>query len=257
MLEAPGIAPPAGRSLNARAAQIRKFVVTPPERGHVLRLVSIDDPPCVLGEWPRTACAGNGSIADDIDRLFVEHGNTLGTEVGAHLAWVDEAKLIVQAKRLKYRPEPNDVDPLAAEAMGINGTAQGERMQNQRLAEAFARINASLIQGSQQQQVHTLREQREVIGLLLGLCKELAASTRNAQAELDKAYYLRRKELEQRDQLLRDTSDPEAAASAMQSELMSQALEQFAPVVPVFLQAMMQWLQTRTGGAPPPMAAAE
>ncbi len=141
-----GLGAPIGVNRNARVAHIRKFVCVPPARGQTLRLVAVEDPPTVLGEWPRAACEDNGVTAEEVDARLREHADATGQETQANLTWCSAENHVVCSKRLKCKPESSPESPLdpaymaQAEALGIDGTNKGNAIQLSRALEGQIRL---------------------------------------------------------------------------------------------------------------------
>jgi hypothetical protein len=259
---------PIATGRNARVGQIRKFVCVPPERGQVLRLVTIEDHPAVLGEWPRLACVDNGHTADDVDMLLREHANTIGQEAMATLAWTAEGGFIVCQKRLRCRPDASQDGPMdpawvaQAEALGINGTREGRELQSQRATEAMIRLYMSGHQQLAVERNQLNRHSLEMVSMLGGLLKESWAANHAAQLELDRVRAAQRLELDKwADELRAREESPESIAKAAQNEVIEMAVDLLKPVAPVLAQALLQKFVINDGAAPvvqsaPPPAAA-
>jgi hypothetical protein len=139
-------------SHNARAAQIRKFVSTPPNRATTLRLVTAEEPPQTLGEWDVVQAKGNNSLSLEVSALLEEHTATVQRPTEAVLGWMMGESKIVASKRLRarYTPPPDegdDGDQLAFEALGINGTTTGQVIQMQRHLEVRERTSNTFVHG--------------------------------------------------------------------------------------------------------------
>lgn len=245
---------PIGVNRNARVAHIRKWVCNPPERGHVLRLVSIEDPPSVLGEWPRAVCIDNAATAEDVDVLVREHANTLATEIQANLIWQAEEGHVVCTKRLRCRPDSSgDTSSIAqAEAAGLDGSFKAEAIQRQREHEAAMR---SYFQGHQVQQTQAVqlmreqreastaiqREQREMMLLLGNMLKEQYQATHQAQLAQDKLRAEQRRELDRATEAMRDALESAAAVdggeeSSARTDLIKMVAGALGQAVPFIVQ---------------------
>lgn len=224
-------------SHNARLAHIRKFVMVPPERGRMLRLVTCEEPPAVIGEWTREQCADNATTPVDVDELLREHTQTMQSETIATLAWQSAENTVVTSKRLKCAYEAEVLDPsLAAqtEALGINGTAQGATMQTQVALERLVRLFMTGSQANQQTQLG-------LISSLGGMVQSSWAENRKLQAELDSARAKQRSEIDQLVEALRDVGgeapDPEKEVKA---EILSELGGQLAKVLPHLVVHFLQ-----------------
>lgn len=259
---------PIGVNRNARVAHIRKWVCNPPERGHVLRLVSIEDPPSVLGEWPRAVCIDNAATAEDVDVLVREHANTLATEIQANLIWQAEEGHIVCTKRLRCRPDSSgDTSSLAqAEAAGLDGSFKAEAIQRQREHEAAMR---SYFQGHQVQQTQAVqlmreqreastaiqREQREMMLLLGNMLKEQYQATHQAQLAQDKLRAEQRRELDRATEAMRDALEAnvgsvEGEESSARADLIKMVAGAMGQALPFIVQQVGKMMLEQPAPAP-------
>lgn len=266
MEEAQGIGAPIGANRNARVAHIRKFVCAPPERGAVLRLIAVDDPPTVLAEWPRAACIDNGSTATDVDGLLREHATTCGVVTIANLTWISTEGHIVCTKRLKCAPdaaeggEMNMGDAAAMNALGINSTREGGILQMQRGLEASMRMyhaahQTQIAQGSAQ-----AREARELCSTLGSLLKDSWTAAHQAHLELDKLRASQRAELDRAAVMVRDATesaagDEESEASAEFIRTIGSAIGQAMPFI--VAQVAKKFAEVPAAPADPVSQAAE
>jgi len=225
-------------SHNARLAHIRKFVMVPPQRGHTLRLVTIEEPPCVIGEWTREQCVDNGATALDVDSTLREHAQTMQTETTANLVWQDEAHQLVVHKRLKCAYEAENLDPSAAatmEALGINGTAAGNLQHAQTINERVLRLLLTSLHTSHQSNVSQN-------ATLLASLQASWSENRKIQAELDAARAKQRAEIDLYVDALRDAEggepvDPEKQARA---EVLAEMGAEISKVLPHVLVHLVQ-----------------
>lgn len=218
-------------SHNARIGHIRKFVCAPPERGHVLKLVSIEEPPCVLGEWSRSACVDNGSSAVDVDARLTEHTQTIQEDLKFTLTWLAEDGTLIQTKRLacRYVPEVGGDDFAAqSEALGIIGTERGLVVQMQRHTEAMTRTYLSAHQ-TQVQMLGTL------VRDLGGMVNAAHTASHTAHAELDKQRLLHRKEIE----LIADQAIPAEVEGDAREEMMKQVVPMVMQALPLIMKGAM------------------
>jgi hypothetical protein len=143
-------------SHNARAAQCRRFIATPPKRAAMLRLVTVEDPCQTLGEWDIGQTKGNGSLALEVSALIEEHAQTIQRHTEGILGWVTSEGRSCGSKRLRarYVPPPpedgEDEDQLANEALGITGNTIGQVIQMQRHLEVMTRSNHTYTAGLMQ-----------------------------------------------------------------------------------------------------------
>lgn len=264
-MESTGIGAPIGTQRNARVAHIRKFVCVPPERGHTLRLVAVEDPPVVLGEWPKVACVDNGSTADDVDALLRDHATTTGTEVIANLAWQSVEGLVVMTKRLKCKPEPSaDTDPAAmaqAEAAGLDGSRRADQVQLQREREAFIRSYFSAHQTQNAQYIQLAKEQRELITTLAGCLREQYSHTHQANLAIDKQRAELRRALDEAASEIREAEASaddggEGGARKELIEMVGKALGQALPFIVQAVGKMMAEAPAANANATAPHASA-
>jgi len=239
---------------NQRLIHVRKFACNPPTRGHTLRLVTIEEPPMVLGEWDRVACADNGATAEDIDGRLREHADTAGQPIGATLSWNAEDGQLLQSKRLNCKPalDPT-LDPAEAakmEALGINGTELGKRIQDQRHHEAMVRsyFSAHQTQVAQQQQMYreTTQQQHQMISLLGSLLKDSYNSNHTAQIELDKLRMEQRVQLDRLFERIRTSDDGGDPESKVRGEFMAEAGKAVIQLLPFIIEKVGEML---VGGA--------
>jgi len=265
MSESSSIGAPIGAQRNQRVSHIRKFVCVPPERGEVLRLVAVEDPPTVLGEWPKVACVDNGSTAEAVDSLLREHATTNGTETLANLTWQSAEGLVVCTKRLRCKPEGNgddSSDPAAlaqAEAAGLDGSRRADLIQLQKEREAFMRSYFSAHQTQNSQYIQLAREQRELITTLASCLREQYTATHAAHLALDKQHAQQRSALDDAAERIRDSVDATAEESGARAELIKMvggALAQSLPFIVAQVGKMLTEAAT-TAPAAPAAAAAE
>lgn len=247
-------------SHNARIGHIRKFVMVPPERGHTLALVSIEDPPCRLGEWTRVECAENGSRAIDIDGLVDEHTRALTADCSFTLAWIDEQKQLVTSKRLnvRYRSETDDETTQKFEALGIVGTQQGALMQHQRLYEALTKTYLSAHQtqvamaNERENRAWQAQERQamlfeKILGTLGNQLIETHKLNHAAHIEQDKQRIVFRREIE-------DITDRAMSDAGGDSGLLEKALPLLQQAIPALVQGFMGAMQAKAAAAAPPPA---
>lgn len=264
-----GLGAPNATNRNARLAHIRKFVCSPPERGHTLRLLEVADPPTTLGEWPKTSCVDNAATAADVDALVRDHANTMGYEIQANLVWTSETGLVVVSKRLRCKPDPVDaasLDPslmAQSETLGITGSAQGWMIQQQRALEAHARLYMSGHQTQLAQASAQARDARELAGLLGSLLKDSWAAAHAANVQLDLQRAQQRKELDQAAKLVREATDAAAGdeESSQRAELMEMIGGALSKALPFIVQhvgkMMTEPAPANTNATPADVAAAE
>lgn len=239
-------------SHNARLAHIRKFVMVPPARGAVLRLVTCEEPPCVIGEWTREECVDNSATAVAVDEALREHTQTVQEHTTANLAWSSGEGHVVAGKRLKCGYEPEGMDPALAaqaEALGINGTQQGVMMHQQTVLERQLRLYMAGHQSNQQVALG-------LVNTLGSMLQQSYAAQHKLHVELDAARAKQRTELDEMIEQLRDAeggpTSPEAEAKA---ELVVQAGEALKQVLPLVLNGVMMKLlgipPGALGNAPP------
>lgn len=225
-------------SHNARVAHIRKFVMVPPARGAVLRLVTVEEPPCVIGEWTRPQCEDNGATALDVDGVLREHTQTMQTETVANLVWQDEAHNLVTSKRLKCGYESENLDPSQAatmEALGINGSSSGNLQHSQTMNERVLRLLLTSLHTSHQANIGQNQT-------LLSTLQASWAENRKLQAELDTVRAKQRAELDEYVEALRaadggEATDPEKVARA---ELLAEMGGELSKVLPHVLVHLVQ-----------------
>lgn len=253
-----GPANPSNR--NARVAHIRKFVCVPPDRGAMLRLVTLEAQPTVLGEWPRTACQDNGTVAEDVDAMLREHANAVAAELSgelqANLIWQGEDGTIVCSKRLKCRAEITMGDPASiaqAEALGIVGTQQGWMLQSQREREVMMRSYFS----AHQVQINQYNVLVQTLG---NIANEQMLNAHRAQLELDRLRAQQRRELDGYAMQVREAGGADSAESGARAELINMvgnALTQALPFIVQHVGKMMTDAPANANTAPAPAAAAE
>lgn len=237
-----GLGAPIGVNRNARVAHIRKYVCNPPERGHTLRLVAVEDPPTVLGEWPRAACEDNGPTADDVDARLRDHANTTGTETTANLTWCAENAMVVTSKRLKCKPDnspESTMDPAMmaqAEALGIDGTTKGNAIQLSRALEGQIRLFMSDAQTRRAEDRARERQNIELVQVLGQMVRDGWTAAHQANAEADRLRIQQRSELDRVALQLRDatTGSAEQEESGARAELIRMvggALTQALPFI--------------------------
>lgn len=215
-------------SHNARIGHLRKFVAVPPDRGSVLRLVSIEEPPATLGEWMRAACVDNGSIAEDVNGLMVDHVQTLQEDVKFTLVWMDDTGgQVVTHKRfaVRYRQE---LDEAASQASDILGTERGILSQMQRHSEAMTRMYLAAHQ-TQVQMLGTL------VRDLGGQLNHAHSETHRFAIEVDKQRVIHRREIEQ----LADQAVPEDVESSARAGMIETLTKAFETALPTLLQGGM------------------
>lgn len=241
---------PIGVNRNARVAHIRKFVCVPPARGHTLRLVAVEDPPTVLGEWPRASCEDNGGTAEEVDARLREHADTTGMETTANLAWCADNALVVCSKRLKCKPESSPESPLdpaymaQAEALGIDGTNKGNAIQLSRALEGQIRLFMNDAQTQRAEQRAMQRQQLELVQALGGMVRDGWTAAHAANAEADRLRIQQRRELDAAALAVRDATqlDADSAESGARAELIQMvggAISQAMPFILAAVQKMM------------------
>ena len=255
---------PVGTQRNARLVHIRKFACNPPDRGHTLRLVAVEDPPTVLGEWPRIACQDNASTAEDVDSLLREHANAgEGAELVANLTWQAEDGLVVMTKRLRVKPERNE-DPASmaqAEAAGLDGSRRANEIQLQREREAFVRSYFSAHQTQNAQYIALLREQRELVTTLTTALRDQYSHTHAAHLALDKQRAEQRRALDDAAEQIRNNVDATAEESGARADLIKMVGGALTQALPFIVQSVGKMLTEQPANANaaaiPPAAAAE
>lgn len=260
-----GLGAPIGSNRNARVAHIRKFVCVPPERGHVLRLVAIDDPPTVLGEWPRVQCADNGITAEEVDAFLREHANATGERVTANLTWCAENHLVVTTKRLKCEPEANSesalVDPsdkARMEALGLDGSNKGNAVQLSRALEGQIRLFMNDAQTRRAEDRAQARVNIELVQTMGAIAREGWAAAHAANIEADKLRQQQRRELDQAALAVRESVDSESEESGARAELIKMVTGAFVQALPLIVNGVSKMLaENSNAAAPPPAAAAE
>lgn len=234
---------------NARLAHLRKFVCVPPERGHTLRLITCEDPPLVIGEWQRAACQDQLSAAEEIDTRLREHAQTQQLEVHANLVWQTDENAIVVSKRLRCRPEQDaPIDPAQAEALGVLGTEQSDRVLRARHHEGMMRMWFQAFREHQQLQLEDRRDLQRQMGevqrqsfemnrLLAKMLEEQTKVSHAAHLDLDKLRAQQRRELDQTAERVRDMldkkpdEDPEKSARGRFIDQVTQIFVSAAPTV--------------------------
>lgn len=255
-----------GHNGNHRLGHIRRCCCNPPERGHVLKLVTVEEQPITLGEWTRIACADNSSTAMLIDQLIQEHADVTGEHVTATLVWTEQNGTPVTHKRLRCKPTPEkDVEvlgdpnePASAEAMGIDGTSKGIAIQKQReheyaMRSYFSAHQTQIAQGTALLREHrqwatdAIRETRELAITLGGLLKDSWQANHESQLQLDKLRQAQRMEMDKMHLALRESAeavdDAEAEASSNQdpkAQLYGHVGKALEVALPFLLQAVMQ-----------------
>ncbi len=265
--EASGLGSPIGigKNGNARIGHIRRFACNPPERGHVLRLMTIEEHTSTLGEWRREQCVDNSATADAIELSMREHAETMGIEVTGQLSWLDSGQLVVCSKRLKYRPEAVEGLTAEADAMGITGTLQGASIQAQRLIEFMFRTLMGNLQGLQAesrsmmvQQRETAREHRETMQMLATMVQQSWQTQHQGAVQMDKLRAVQRGELDQMYLKLRElaadaesSDDPEVKAKADFYKHVGSAME---VALPFLAQVVMTKMGISMDGEAPAAA---
>jgi hypothetical protein len=251
---------PIGVNRNARVAHIRKYVCNPPERGHVLRLVAVESPPTVLGEWERAQCQDNGLTADDVDARLRDHANTTGEETQANLTWCAENAMVVTSKRLRCKPDnsaDSTTDPsimAQAEALGIDGTNKGNAIQLSRALEGQLRLFMSDAQTRRAEDRARERLNMEREAMYGSMIKDAWQMAHLANMEADKLRQTQRRELDQVALQLREAAGYEAEASeegGANAELIKTVTGALTQALPFILQGVMRALQEPPAVAPP------
>lgn len=250
---------------NARIVHIRKFVCDPPKGAHTLRLVTIEEPPMLLGQWLEETCRDNASIPEDVDGRLREHGEEISGPVGATLSWSDANGVNLGSKRLNWKPVDVSLDPSEQarnEALGINGTELGREVQRQRHYEAmirsyFAAHQAQIAQTNANHR-ETVGQQMDMIRLLGGLLTDSYRTNHDAQIQLDKLRMEQRSQLDRASERvqemaeklrLENPTDPEATVKA---EFMKDAGKMVIELVPFFMEKLAERFLggVDEGGAP-------
>ena len=263
-----GLGAPIGVNRNARVAHIRKFVCVPPERGHTLRLVAVEDPPTVLGEWPRAACEDNGPTADDVDARLRDHSNTTGQETIANLTWCAENNMVVCSKRLKCRPDSapeSTMDPAMmaqAEALGIDGTNRGNAIQLSRALEGQIRLFMSDAQTRRAEDRARERQNIELFQTMGAMVRDSWTAAHQANAEADRLRIQQRHELDKAALAIREAtnSDADTEESGARAELIRMvggALTQALPFIVSAVGKMVTEGAAKAAAIPPTEVAAE
>lgn len=239
---------------NARVAHIRKFVCVPPARGHVLRLVTCEDPATVLGEWLRDACEDNGATPEDVDQRLREHADTAQAEVMANLVWQTESGLVVVTKRLKCKAEidPAGMDPAQAaqaEALGIVGSTQGWFVQAQRHQEAMMRSYFSAHQTQ-------IGQGNALISILGSMLNESQQNAHRAHLELDKLRAEQRTQLDRMYDQLRDVEADNSNTSGdsegdARADLLKQLGGMLTQAIPFVIQQVAAQIAAPPAVVPP------
>jgi hypothetical protein len=252
---------PIGVQRNARVAHIRKYVCNPPERGHVLRLVAIENPPTVLGEWMRSQCDDNGVTADDVDARLRDHANTTGEDTQANLTWCAENSTVVCNKRLRCKPDnsaDSTTDPAMmaqAEALGIDGTNKGNAIQLSRALEGQLRLFMSDAQTRRAEDRARERLNMERESMYGSMIKDAWQMAHLANMEADKLRHQQRRELDQVALQLRETlteQDPESEESGARAEMIKMVTGAFTQALPFIVGQLGKMMQEP---APQPMSA--
>ena len=244
---------------NARITHIRNFVSKMPKHAHALRLVTIEDPPMILGEWPADGCEENLMISEDVDGRLREHADTVGGAVGATLSWNTEGGQLIHSKRLNVKALDPAMDPSESarnEALGISGAELGREVQRQRHYEAMIRsymaAHQTQIAQAQQARREDNADKMEMMRLMSGMLSDAYKANHAAQLELDK---LRAEQRMQIDKMMdrlhaqaaalerHEPSDPEAAVKA---EFMKDAGKMVLELVPFFVEKLAE----KYGGLP-------
>jgi hypothetical protein len=259
-METLGTTPSNSTNRNARVAHIRKFVCVPPERGEVLRLVTLESSPTVLGEWPKVACVDNSSTPEDVDALLRDHAQAIESELQANLVWQTAEGLVCCSKRLKCRPDlqPGDPSQIAqAEALGIVGTQQGWIIQSQREREVMMRSYFS----AHQIQINQYNAMVQTLGQL---ANESMVNAHRANLELDKLRAQQRHELDRVALLLRDATGSEDGETDARAQLITQIGGALTQALPFIVQQLGKLLteppantQTVAAAPAPTVTAAE
>jgi len=262
-----GLGAPIGVNRNARVAHIRKFVCVPPDRGHTLRLIAIEDPATVLGEWPRAQCEDNGVTAEDVDARLRDHANTVNAETAANLTWCAENHLVVCSKRLKCKPDsPIDsaMDPASAaqaEAWGVNGSVKGEALQLGRALEGHIRLYMTDAQTRRAEDRARDKMQIELIQTLGTMVREGWTAAHQANAEADRLRMQQRRELDAAALQLREAlpeGDPENEARGELINQVGAALTQAFPFILQHVVKALAQVPDNANATPlPPASAAE
>lgn len=261
-----GLGAPIGTNRNARVAHIRKFVCVPPERGHVLRLVAVDSPPTVLGEWPRIQCADNGLAAEEVDSSLREHANATGERVIANLTWCAENHLVVTTKRLKCEPETSEEgtledpsDKARMEALGIDGSNKGNAVQLSRALEGQIRLFMSDAQTRRAEDRAQQKVNIELVQTMGAIAREGWAAAHAANIEADKLRLQQRRELDQAAIEVRDAVGADAEESGARADLIKMVTGAFVQALPLIVQGVSKMLADSNANATatPPAAAAE
>jgi hypothetical protein len=249
-MDSTGLGAPIGVQRNARVAHIRKFVCVPPARGHTLRLVAVEDPPTVLGEWPRAACEDNGPTAEEVDARLREHADTTGQETLANLTWCSAENHVVCSKRLKCKPDnaaESTLDPAymaQAEALGIDGTNKGNAIQLSRALEGQIRLFMADAQTQRAEQRAMQRQQLELVQALGGMVRDGWTAAHAANLEADKLRIQQRRELDQAAAAVREATqlDADTAESGARAEVLQMVSSAFTQALPFIMQAVQKMM---------------
>ncbi len=271
-----------GVNHNHRVGHIRRACCNPPDRGQILKLVTVEESPITLGEWTRIACQDNAATALLIDQLLQEHADVTGEQIAANLVWTQQDGVTVTTKRLRCKPESaQDVEligdpnaPASAEAMGIDGTTKGQIIQRQReheyaMRSYFSAHQTQIAQGTAMFREHrewatdAIRETRELAVTLGSLLKDSWQANHSSQVELDKLRQAQRIEMDRMHLALResanelDEAEAEAEASSKatpqdaKSQLYAQVGKALEVAMPFVVQAAMAQFAGRLGGGMP------
>jgi hypothetical protein len=228
-------------SHNARIAHIRKFCAIPPERGHTLRIITIEDPPQCLGEWSRGVAQDSASVPADVELSLQEHAKAQRAQVRATLAWLDEDGGLVVSKRLTVPYQPDASDEATETAAALDGSERQGLVQQQTLLDKHARmyINAHQTQVAQ------------LTGLVRDLGTMLAESHKQAHIahlELDKQRLAYRKELER----MVDAELPPGGEDDERAAMVQQIAGGLGQALPFLLQGVVQKFLGGGGAAAAP-----
>lgn len=251
-------------SPNARVYQIRKFVMKPPARGAVLRMITADEDQMLLGEWTRAEAQDNGPLAHEVDALLSEHCQNVEHHVEAVLGWITEEGQGCGSKRLRMRFVRPLEDPSYApddEASAIDGTARGLVMQSQQVMQNMTRLYLTAHHG--QLAMSMQREAQQHQQLL------------DAYARIDELQSARIEEAERRHAEVSEAADQLAVATVendngrpaapltpeeqAQSELHRMAFDVIKQSIPLLLPVLVQKISAMlpSGGTPPAAGGAQ
>lgn len=238
-------------SHNSRINQIRKFCAVPPARGVLLRLVTAEDPPAVLGEWTREEASGNGSLAIEADSLLTEHCQTVQRDVEALIAWTDEHGMSVVSKRLRMRhtwSDDGDAQTVQSEALGITGQTIGQVVQAQRHLEVMTKSYMTAHHAQMQ--------------TALQLQAQLGSQLAEAYSRIDELQASRLEEAERRRVELQElvieepdapvSGEPRTPEEEAQAELYRTANTVIQQAIPLVLPVLVQHLQRFLSPPEPP-----